>query len=387
MAHTVTAAEVRLAVLTFEMGEGVTQEQADKMADEFARQLTKMGMYDIVNRTQTAAPLTRAVFRPDSYPSVEAAARAAGTILKVNYVIAGTLASKDDKLLLNSWLVHVKSGGLLRRVQTSFGGTFDRFVKLGAEDNLRNLLATPEPSTPARPAVRESDPPVAPEPLRPSPSLLEREEGETREDTETQLPHITAGVRWTHMAFTSPEMDIDAALATELNELEADQDYSPLHNVFIAYEFSPMWGLELAWNRISATARDEGGNTDGQFQLDGPVLSLFFRLANESRITPYLGLGAAWYLADFKADGVWADKGGANRTMSMDDAPGFAGYLGTDVRLWKALYLDLLIRYIYVQTDVSLTGHAVSGGATYEYGPCTVPFSHVAAGVGVKWGF
>lgn len=65
--------------------------------------------------------------------------------------------------------------------------------------------------------------------------------------------------------------------------------------------------IRLAYERLATRTGTIEGDTDGDFRLAGPALSLRFRYPNETRFTPGFAAGAIWYAAKFEEDGRWGN--------------------------------------------------------------------------------
>ncbi len=95
-----------------------------------------------------------------------------------------------------------------------------------------------------------------------------------------------------------------------------------------------------------------------------PTLSLQYHFAPEARLQPYVGVGVNWTtftseeLNDIviNVDGDEINLGPLGSTLDVDDSFGVAGQLGLDWEFAENLLLNLDIRYIEIQPDISIDG-------------------------------
>jgi hypothetical protein len=221
------------------------------------------------------------------------------------------------------------------------------------------------------------------------------------------LGHLELGTRSTYFKI----IDYNDSFVGSVDSLDSVQNYDPTR-VFLDWVF---WngekislGTEITWDRVAArTITSSTGRTDGTLFASGPIWTLFARYKNESRFTPYAGLGAAFYNRTrvskgswhygFSGDDVqgylaWRQAGspswpndGYNRTFNLDDAAGFVATFGCAIKIGGHWEADLYGRYTNVVLDneytLSYYGD-VFRSESYEF-----DISNMAYGVGIKYVF
>ena len=213
--------------------------------------------------------------------------------------------------------------------------------------------------------------------------------------------HLELGTRITH--FVLVDEDDDSFLGS-IDHLGDEQDYLP-YKLFADYLFNPYFGVELTYDRVEAVAKTsaDDNHTDGNFVLDGPILTAFGRYPNDSICTPFAGAGVAYFQADFEAQDWWglgysspADyasvgspnepRGGKTRELNPDDALGFVVTAGSAFKISEHWSADLYARYMTIETDVEFLIKQ-NGDVIDDNGTTTVPFDNFAFGAGVKYVF
>ena len=218
-------------------------------------------------------------------------------------------------------------------------------------------------------------------------------------EPESTLPawikdHLEIGTRITWFSLRDDKRDplsgIDGAPGSfygSINQLDTVQNYLPL-KLFVDYKFCPYGGIELAWDYFSVrTITQVDGHTDGDLNLMGPMLSVFVRCPNSTPLTPYAGLGVAYYRVNFDENPDWHAPPGRPeiQTMDFDHTYGlfcYGGLLWTFADHWSA---DLYVRYTKLQ-DAEGTHWGGPDGSDYNGSP-SFPLSNVAAGLGVRYSF
>ena len=224
----------------------------------------------------------------------------------------------------------------------------------------------------------------------------------TSADTKSFLTdHLEIGTRITYFRLLNEN---DKSFLGSIDHLGDSQDYNP-SKVFVDWLFCPYGGLELTWDRIEAvaTTSTSDNHTDGKFLLDGPILTAFARYPNKSILTPYAGVGVAYYHTDFEAQDWWAqgfaspqdfvdfgkpstDRNNKGRAISTDTTAGFVATAGTAIKITKNWSADLYFRY----SSINLDAHfmlTTDGQVSDDKGHYGIPFDNVTGGVGVKYVF
>lgn len=213
--------------------------------------------------------------------------------------------------------------------------------------------------------------------------------------------HLEIGTRvtyfWLHDDYRNWGTDNLNHFTGSINNLEIQQQYLPV-KLFVAYKINPYWGVELAaeqlevetWSRPEATALEPVPGspwTDGTINLVGPIASVFGRYPNATRFTPYAGVGAGYFFADFSEDAQWHHpRDGRFQALDLDDTYGGVVYVGVMARINENWSADLLIRYIKMSVDGTFM--VSDNGYSYrEDGDVTFPMSSTSVGLGVRYSF
>jgi opacity protein-like surface antigen len=223
--------------------------------------------------------------------------------------------------------------------------------------------------------------------------------GRAAAESETTLPdwvkdHLEIGTRVTYFMLHDDRRDYDGGnrFFGSINNLDVDQQYLPV-KLFVAYKFNPYWGTELTVEQLDVetwSRRPDGDSwTDGTINLLGPIASVFGRYPNATIFTPYAGVGAGYFFADFDANPTWRHSGSIYQDFRVDDALGWIGYVGLMVNLNDRWEIDFLVRYM--QMDVE-GDHMTSrdDGRSYYTNPrdhFTFPMSNTSLGLGLRYGF
>lgn len=211
------------------------------------------------------------------------------------------------------------------------------------------------------------------------------------------------GTRITHFEPRETSRNGNDSFLGSIDEFDPEQDYAPV-KIFAQWNFGKYVFVEATWDHIEDEAlSDHGsGDSDGDIWMSGPVLTLNARLLNESRFTPYAGVGLAiwdagfdhadWHhygfdsIADWKAVGEpQQPRNGKSRDIDLENAVGFVAAVGLDIELTAHWHLDLLCRYVDIETDYQFT---VQFGEKVENRvKGTFPMEHFAAGAGIAYVF
>ncbi|MBI3987248.1 MAG: hypothetical protein HY343_10025 [Lentisphaerae bacterium] len=199
-----------------------------------------------------------------------------------------------------------------------------------------------------------------------------------------------------------------------IDVLEEEQDLWPT-KVFAQWLFTPYVGLELTWDQVAAKLwnSEDIPHDDGMLSLRGPIVTLFGQYPNETIFTPYAGVGAGWFLADFDPNPIWhngfgyemtwdqavADyeawraagspewpNNGYQRILEPEDTYGLVLTAGSSIGINRRWAADLYLRYMWADVDAHYT-RRVFGEVIDDRGTFTFPLSNFAAGLGVKYLF
>jgi opacity protein-like surface antigen len=211
---------------------------------------------------------------------------------------------------------------------------------------------------------------------------------------------LELGTRVSYYMFVDDSTDIGS-----IDTIEEEQDLAPF-DLFLRYKVSEYWGFEITRDAIAGESQNSNqGGSDGVFELDGPIISVFGRYPNESRYTPYFGAGIALFSGDFDAEDWWAlgyeredyyNKGQPDRplngirtrVMDVDDTTGLALYAGCDTRLWENVFVDFVVRYVNADTEATFST-LLGGKPAYgsPKGPYDLDMSYLSLNIGAKYVF
>jgi outer membrane protein len=144
---------------------------------------------------------------------------------------------------------------------------------------------------------------------------------------------------------------ITAAGAQTGLAVEVDSDFVP--EIDFSYFITDNLALEL----IAATTRHEvttspTWNNVGKVRLLPPTLTLQYHFLPKERVSPYVGAGIN-YTIFFDTDP------GAFASIDYDNSFGFALQAGVDIFVGERLFLNLDVKKLFLDTDVSINGGAL----------------------------
>jgi len=190
---------------------------------------------------------------------------------------------------------------------------------------------------------------------------------------------LSIGARFTHRILTDSDSGHEGGVrgsGTYLGTIYAIdevQNYFPFS--FIRYDFTEYIGVELAYDSIegetlatSIQHPETGTKSDGDVSLTGFTVTVIGSYPNESRFTPYCGLGIGYFQGDFEETDHWAlgyysephyaehgspgtPYNGRRKWMNIDDTLGFIITAGTKYELPNHWFLDASLQYIMVDAD------------------------------------
>jgi outer membrane protein len=171
-------------------------------------------------------------------------------------------------------------------------------------------------------------------------------------------------------------------LTTPLGALEVDTGTSA--TIEGTYMLADHWGLELlASYPFSHDVDLDGAGTIAEVEHLPPTLSLQYHFNPEGTFRPYIGAGLNYTtFMNEKAKGTAL----ADNDLfdpELDDSWGAAAQLGADVALNDNWFLNLVVRYIDIESDAELTDDV---GSTVQLGTVEIdPFVYQAQ-VGYRFG-
>lgn len=187
--------------------------------------------------------------------------------------------------------------------------------------------------------------------------------------------------------------------------LDGEDDLAPTR-FFIDILATPYLGLELSYDKISAETQTSPlvgeVKSDGTLELSGPIVSIFGRYPNKTGITPYGGIGYAFYSADFSETGHWANGypdpsayaaagspneplGGRSRKMNVDDVTALVIYGGVIWSFHEHWAVDLYVRSMDAEVDANFVGSVRGTVETDKDGK--FPMEHTGYGLSVHYLF
>lgn len=167
-----------------------------------------------------------------------------------------------------------------------------------------------------------------------------------------------------------------------IDELEAQQDYAPIY-FFLNYNIVPYWGIGISYDTITVKTLDNGGG-DGDYKARGPILYTYLRYPNKTRFTPYGEIGLGFYNIGFDALPEWYE--GGRRQFIVDNDIGLVLGAGLDIRVYAGWSLDLYIRHVSLDADTDYYFQDPDRLGSPQIST-SVPLSHIAYGLGVKYSF
>jgi len=139
-------------------------------------------------------------------------------------------------------------------------------------------------------------------------------------------------------------------------EAEIQVDTGTSFTIEGTYMFADHWGVELLaaypfTHDVDIDGAEGAGNV-GEVDHLPPTLSLQYHFNPEGKFRPYIGAGLN-YTTFFNED----TKGAlAGADLELDDSWGAAGQVGADVSLTGNWFLNLVVRYIDIDSDAKLDG-------------------------------
>ena len=169
--------------------------------------------------------------------------------------------------------------------------------------------------------------------------------------------------------------------------LDEIQNYIP--RLYLQYAVSPFWGAGITYDSIGAKTKDwrdpinQITSSDGDVTAWGPMLYLFARYPNETRITPLIELGWVHYFADFDEDALWAASGPGFR-FEVDNTDGYYLALGLDFDVADNWHVNTYWRRTF-DTRVDTRAYFSPGPQVGRYG--VFPLEYEMFGLGTSYRF
>lgn len=128
--------------------------------------------------------------------------------------------------------------------------------------------------------------------------------------------------------------------------LSLDAEYMVTEHIGVDLFVPTFFSLDVQLRRSSLGEVAKIGETD----LWTPIVGLNWHFNPAGAIRPYLGAGAAW--ADFSGEEFFAPGAPANTRLDIDEVFGPAARAGVDIGTNEHWFLNLDVRYIWLDADV-----------------------------------
>ncbi len=174
--------------------------------------------------------------------------------------------------------------------------------------------------------------------------------------------------------------------------MDEKQNLAPF-SPYVSWAFSDYVGVELAYDCFKAETVATNGysmtrKTDGDLEFSGFILSLLAKYSNDTKFTPWAGLGLFFYSVEFDPNPDWAHSKRIANTynhMSVDDVNGIAFSLGVDWELEEHWVLNFSCQYMSVDVDAVYKGYL--NGEHYTTQPGNFPVDNISVRVGIGYRF
>ncbi len=133
------AAKPTVAVLTFDVEHGVTEDEARILADRLAIELDRTGEFTLIQRQRMAEQLELQNFSLLTGCAASECAVEAGRILGATYMVYGSIGKVGDTFSLNTYLVAVESGSTLQSAATDTPDAIEVLLTDGISRNAAKL--------------------------------------------------------------------------------------------------------------------------------------------------------------------------------------------------------------------------------------------------------
>ncbi|MGS2763549.1 OmpW/AlkL family protein [Sinomicrobium sp. M5D2P9] len=161
---------------------------------------------------------------------------------------------------------------------------------------------------------------------------------------------------------------------------DVDISTTVIPEVDITYFFTKNWAAELILgttkHKVEATNTAAGNIDLGDVWLLPPTLTLQYHLTKSEKFKPYLGAGVNYTIFYNADEGPVADK------VEYDNAFGFATQIGLDYMISDKWFINLDIKKIFLQTDVTVNANTALGATV----PANVDINPwlIGLGIGIK---
>lgn len=174
---------------------------------------------------------------------------------------------------------------------------------------------------------------------------------------------VEVGLRISHFSFTdSKKITYDesgniiggytAGISTY--NMDSEPTYYPLP--YVMYKFTPYIGLRLSWEQIKGrtiTLDEANPHSDGDVIGNGPAFELIGRYPNETKFTPYGGVGIIFWNMHFKEDSSFYEDG--KRDIDVENTTGLLLSAGCSMDISGPWSAELEVSYMMADTDASFS--------------------------------
>jgi TolB-like protein len=133
------AGKPTVAVLTFDVQQGVTKPEAQILADRLAIEIGRTGRFTLINRQRMADQLALQKFSHLDTCSASECAVEAGRILNATHMVYGSIGKIGGTFSLNTYLISVESGATIQSVSTDITGGIEEMLTQGIAVNATRL--------------------------------------------------------------------------------------------------------------------------------------------------------------------------------------------------------------------------------------------------------
>ena len=173
-----------------------------------------------------------------------------------------------------------------------------------------------------------------------------------------------------------------------ITEITEEQDHSPdklYAQVRVPKTF--LW-VGVSYDHVRAQTMDDSdgdgvadtGGGDGSVDVAGYIPYLQAVWDNQTRFSPYLEVGYAFYHCEFDELPNWSN--GGRKSMNLDSTTGFELAAGLGIRLYKNLSADLYVRQMQVD---DVTGEYVMNGEKQSDIIFTMSYTAYGAGLSCRF--
>ncbi len=173
-----------------------------------------------------------------------------------------------------------------------------------------------------------------------------------------------------------------------ITEITEEQDHSP-DKFFLQLRLpkTPLW-VGVSYDHVRAQTMDDSngdgvpdsGGGDGAVDISGYVPYLQATWDNETRLTPFIEIGYAFYQSEFDANANWSN--GGRKVMNLKSTSGFELAGGLGIRIYRNLTADVFVRQMKV-SDVK--GEYLMDGSKQSDIIFTMSYTAYGAGLSCRF--